>query len=121
MDYSSFFSLLMGLPLSIALATSLAVFPYALLVSGLLTFGLWKMFDKLMTHRRTVIPDSVATVGLLIQTVIPSEWTKASTTITAWGRERIAQRVKRLVIHHLGIPESHYHENARFVEDFGAD
>lgn len=36
-------------------------------------------------------------------------------------REEVAALVKRIVLEQLGLPESTYGEDKRFVEDFGVD
>lgn len=119
--FISSMTLLFGLPIIIARMTVVEMFPYALILGGLSAFWLWKIFDKLMMHHRVIIPDSVATTGMLIKTVIPGDWAKSGNAITAWGRACIARRVKAIVIQQLGVSESDYHEDARFIEDFGAD
>ena len=57
----------------------------------------------------TAIPENAATIPKLIDHLsrpIP--------------RHEIAARVKKIVIDQLGLPETAYDENKRFVEDFGA-
>lgn len=36
-----------------------------------------------------------------------------------WTREQVSQLVRKIVLEQLGIPESKYREDARFVEDLG--
>lgn len=37
------------------------------------------------------------------------------------SREQVASKVREITIEQLGIKPEQYHEDARFVEDFGAD
>ena len=90
-----------------------------------LSFLLAAMADMLLTERlepyRIVLPKKVITVGDLIHKIVPRDWVKAQGAIHQWDRERVAKRVKEIVIAELGIDEKIYHEDAKFIEDFGID
>ncbi len=86
-------------------------FPIAILVDHWLT--------QKFAHRQTILPEKLVTIANLIDAVVPQEWMKAEGIITQWDRERVALKVKEIVIDQLGIDEKQYHEDARFIEDFG--
>lgn len=78
--------------------------------------------DLLAKHydaEKVLLPPRLGTVTDLIDDLIPKEWVKAKGIISKWDRERIARKVKAIVIEQLGIDETQYHEDARFIEDFG--
>lgn len=71
--------------------------------------------------RRVILPEKLVTIANLIDQVIPREWVKAQGIINHWDRERVAKKVKEIIIEQLGINEEQYHEDARFIEDLGID
>ncbi|MCD6049158.1 MAG: hypothetical protein K0Q55_561, partial [Verrucomicrobia bacterium] len=70
-------------------------------------------------HRRVILPEKLVTIANLIDAVVPQEWTKAQGMISEWDRERVAKKMKEIVIDQLCTGEEQYHEDARFIEDFG--
>lgn len=85
--------------------------PVAMLVDNCLT----DMFEG----HRVILPKKLVTIADLIDAVVPQEWTKAQGMISAWDRDRVAKKVKEIVIDQLGINAEQYHEDAHFVRDFG--
>lgn len=41
--------------------------------------------------------------------------------VKRWSREEVASKVREITIEQLAITPDQYHEDARFIEDFGAD
>jgi len=69
---------------------------------------------KLTKPLRNTIPNHGGCVKDLIQYA-------QTTSNFAWTRDGIASLFRQLVIEQLGISESQYREDARFVEDLGVD
>lgn len=78
-------------------------------------------------HFKIAISDADAvrcvTPAILIDVVLAKLAEPAPEPASAhvWTREEVAQAIKHIVIKQLGIKETRYREDARFVEDFGVD
>lgn len=106
-------------------ATAFYIYFFAGFFMFFVSLVLAMRFDDWLTghfaYRRVLLPEELVTVGNLIDELVPRDWTKARRVISQWDRERIAKKVKEIVIEQLGISEQQYHEDARFIEDFGVD
>ena len=51
-----------------------------------------------------------------VRDLVPLAVTSGSVT---WTREQVSALVKEVVMEQLGVPESDYTEDSRFIEDFG--
>lgn len=81
--------------------------------SGVMVACLFGIIAATLTrsHRIYISPDIKS-----IRDLIPHGIT--SDRMNAWTREEVATVVKRLVIEQLGLQESDYTEDSRFIEDF---
>lgn len=76
-------------------------------------------------HFKIAISDAeaarITTPAILIDYVFAKVSKPDAKSARSWTREEVSQAIKRIVIAQLGIKESRYREDARFIEDFGAD
>ncbi|MBN2314118.1 MAG: hypothetical protein JXM79_09325 [Sedimentisphaerales bacterium] len=74
---------------------------------------LW-ITNKLTPPYRNCISSQFTTIRDLVPYAITSD-------NMTWTREQVSSRVKHIVMEQLGVKESNYTEDSRFVEDFGMD
>ena len=61
--------------------------------------------------------EQCVTPAILVDLVLGKLATKSG----SWTRQGVAEMVKQITIEQLGLKESRYREDARFVEDLGVD
>jgi acyl carrier protein len=80
---------------------------------GIALAGLFGIIGVIITRpSRTLIPPRFQSIRDMIPYAITSD------RMTGWTREEVAVVVKRITTEQLGLDESEYTEDSRFVEDF---
>ncbi|MDH3346486.1 MAG: hypothetical protein OEM02_00100 [Desulfobulbaceae bacterium] len=87
---------------------------FAILMGILSAIGFAIISTKLTVSYKICIPTSLITMRDLIPYVITSD------TIS-WTREHVSDSIKNLILEQFGIPEEHYTEDSKFIDDFGMD
>lgn len=89
------------------------------IIGGLLAgAAIWGM-DRSTRSFRRAFPPRLNTVEKLVRylAVFQCEFTDGAAT--RWSRDEVAARIRELTIDQLGIKESDYDEDARFIEELG--